>query len=1049
MMNFHKLTPLVLMLAGTALVAQESTGTVTGVVTTKAGAPVAGALVKVASPNLLGERQVTTDAEGRYRIPLLINGDYTITVAKDTFVTVKGTFRLLAGQTSKKDATLTPLAEVTKQAEAVVEVVSVMTAVDKTDTVTQTNYSMESLTQLFSPGINAISSISPGINGPITQQTNLHIRGGMGRGSKVLMNGLTITEEGGGYMYYNPTVDDLIESLALIQSPLNAKYGNTDGGITSITTTKGSNTFSGTMRAKYDRGLLGASNLPYPNRAGATTGSFNVPGDDISRTWDVTLRGPIWKDHITFAYGGTLTPTSYWTHTVGRLQSEVPQPEDTSGTFFRDPATGNVIRRTNLWSSGAKLPAQGKDTKNNFIVFAQLGANHQVEWNYSEIKSDWVVYDDYGSDVEFPKGNSYRNPFLGWNVSYKGIIGQGGVLEARFGRTSTSWFHPHSETDPIWQYYVPTLTPYADGSYAANSLPTGLDFGASRLAHNGYEFDTGDTTNGESRLLTYQHLLDWKGTHIIDIGYQGEKFRWDTQSPNARPTQFYSPGMIASDLTAADIYNPDPTAVKNPGMYAGKYIVFNYNAMLNQLDPTLGATALLNSPYESLIPSMRKAYGSENGSYWTETNSIYLNDLWTINDNHSVMAGLRVDMFKAKDTVRTIHSYSLPTLRFEYKWDIEGNQTKLVNVSAAQFHVRQPGAVFMPFAQIRLANATLKYWDKGTGTPYLVSKDEFMNPSNYGYTKSTTVAGSTFAIDPNWKAPVSNELTLGFRRGYDTGMNWRATLIYKTWQNIYDFFPGDVFDQNGQPALRRVMREDKDAVRTYKGVELEWFIPLAKRLNFGGSYTFNRLMSNDRNRADTPSRSAGQSLNWNAYIDQYVPRGTYSPNRIWDPEHFFKFYLNYDLNLGKVKSNLAVTGSYTSGSPTTRAITYQFPYPTVPGYYQTGTSYQNTSGLPNTVAASVDGYGITTQDYWNMNLKYNLEIPLVRSLAWFLSVEAINFLNHRMLGGYSLPGNSSTRQVVGQPNPYPYGWRGSGSFLNLYNNHPGLRSFNVQTGLRF
>lgn len=1048
-------TVAMLLIAGT-LAAQDTTGTIAGRTTDFAGKPLAGTRVRITSPALLGERLTRTDAAGAFRIALLPNGEYEFSADAPGYLGAKGTFRILAGQTSHFDASLRTLKEVEKVQTATVEVIGTTTQVDKTDTVTQTNYSMDALSQMVNrdSGLSAIALITPGLSSSnLYEQGSLKIRGGTGHSTKALLNGVTITEEGGGYIMENQTLMDMVESMSVIQSPLNARYGNTDGGIISMVTTKGTNTFQGSMRLTFSRPFWGANDTPYPNRAGVTA-EYNPPSDEVNRRYEVTIKGPIWKDHITFAYGGTIVPTQYYTTPYPILANNPAQATDPSGTFFRDPANGSVIRKTNLWSSGKYTTDVSKETFNQFVVFAQLSPNHSLEWNYSQSDSDYIS--TYGVlDGNMSGNDAYK--VRTWNLGYKGIIGERGVLEARFGRTRRAFPHPYSpDQPPIWLNSSPTLTQDAGGAYAANSLLEGYDVGVSTNNTNGFVTDKGDTFLADSLTLNYQHMLDLAGTHMIDMGMEQEKFQWNTQAQGAKNT-FYSPGMIASDLTAADIAGP---GAANPAQYAGKYIVFNSSALLSNLDPNYGSAPIIGSAYESLIPQVRVLEGSEAGWYRMVTRSYYLNDLWSVNNFHSVMLGLRYDQFKVEDSVKTIASYGLPTVRMEYKFDVNGDQSRIINASFAQFHSRQPGSLFYPMVVGRLADSKTLYWNQGTANPYLVDQSQLLNLDNYGYTASQNYAGRSFTVDSNWKAPISNELTLGFRRNYASGANFRTTFIYRKWTNLFDFFPGEVFTApNGNAAFKTVLKNDNDAERTYKSVEIEWSIPFTRKFTFGGNYTFARLMSNVRNLVDNPSRSSNQannSANFRAYYSTLMPRDAYNPVTLRDPEHMVKWYATYDLSRGQVKSNLALRGSYRSGLPASRTMNYGIPYTTVPGYYDGPNGpNKNTGGMINTLAQTYYGGQFTNQDFWDCHLQYNLEFPVVRTLMWFTNIQVNNLFNARIQPQYNLPAQAGRDALGGTATVNPYGYQMGANLVNattkdsLGVSRYGLRSVSIQTGIRF
>ncbi|BDU76530.1 TonB-dependent receptor [Mesoterricola sediminis] len=1060
-MNIRRTLPSVaLLLAAATLSAQDTTGTLTGRITDKAGKAVPGARIQISSPALLGTRTATTDAAGSYRLVLLPNGAYAISADAPGYLGAKGTLHVLAGQVARFDLSLRPLKEVEKAQSATVEVVASAAQVDKTETVTQTNVAMETLNQLGNSDSSSILAtlglLTPGLStSNLAEQGALKIRGGTGHGTKMVLNGATITEEGGGYALETGTLADMVDSMAVVQSPLNARFGNTDGGIVSIVTTKGSNTFQGSVRLNFSRPFWKANDTPYATRTGAVA-AFNPATDEISRRFEYTIKGPLWKDHITFAYGGVLIPDQYYSYPFDVLQNNPSVATDPNGIFYKNQANGQIVRRSNLWAQGKYTTDTQAETYNQFVVFAQLAPDHSLEWNYTQDDQDYIS--TYGVINGNMSGNdAYK--MRTWNLAYKGVIGTHGVLEGRFSRTTRAFPHPYSpDSPPIYLNTYPTGTADAGGAYLANSLLEGWDNGGTTVNTNGFVTDRGDTLRGESGSLNYQHLLEKAGTHIIDVGLQFETFQWNTQAQGAKYT-YWAPGQIADDLTAADISG---AGVKDPSAYAGKYIVFNYAALQSDLDPAYPSEPVIGSGYETLIPRVRVLSGSEAGSYKMRTESYYVNDLWTLNGRHSIMAGLRYDRLKVSDTVKTIASYGIPTVRFEYKWDIYGDQTRILNASFGQFHSRQPGSLFYPMITGRLANATTLYWNQGSATPYLVDKAALLNLSNYGYVANQSYAGQTFTVDKDWKAPVSNEWVLGLRRTYKNGGFWRASLVYRNWTNLYDFFPGEVFTSaSGNPAFRSVLRNDPDAERTYKSVEIEWSIPFTRKLTFGGNYTFSRLVSNVRNLVDSPSRSSSQtnnSTNFRSWYLNYMTREEFNPSTLRDPQHVIKWFLTYDLTAGKVKSNLGLRGTYTSGTPTSRTFSYTIPYEVIPGYYDGPSGpNSNTGGLINSLAKYYGAGQFTNEDSWAINLQYNIEFPILRTLVWFTNVQVDNLFNSRTPGIYALPAQAGRDTINGAATRNPYGYQLGANLASIYGKDSlgntiyrnGLRSVSIQTGVRF
>lgn len=1053
-----RLTSLVLALAGTTMLAQETTGTVTGRVTSKAGQPVQGAVVTISGPSLLGERRTTTDAQGGFRIPLLPNGTFTMTAAAKDFIASKGSFRIMAGQTSRADAVLTREADVAKVQEAVVEVTSSTTQVDKSDPVTQTNFTMESLMSVYSSDLQAAVKLAPGVAGG---SGSPKIRGGSSGGAKWTLNGVMINDQAWGYDLSDTTIPDLIESVAVIQSPLNARYGNTDGGMIAFTTTKGSNTFKGSLRAKYGRAGWGANGTPYPDKDGATRGTF-YPGDDAaSRSYDVTLSGPIWKDHITFSWGGTYSPASYWTDRLEELTPTDPEAladpwSNFNGTYYRDAASGKVFRNANQYQQNQYVPNYAKSAYNQFVLYWQVNADQQVEWNYTDnsYKSLWYGY----SPIDTRNGGMDGLQVRVWNLAYKATVGSTGVLEARYGSTMRWWPHPTTPGRyPIYIKYGPSTVPDENGDYVSNSLIDIAENGYNNKATHGATSDRGDTFFDKTLLLNYTHLAEWNGTHTMDMGLERQSFQWDTQVLAQMPARtFYVPGQLAGDAGTG---------------FANKYIVFNYNALVSDVDPNRADSRRVYdvSNFRGMIPALRMFQGDEGGTYWQPTTSLYFNDTWNINKHHLVMFGVRHDMMKVQDSRGDVFKYSVTTPRFQYKYDLDGDQTRVVNFSLGQFHNRVPGGQFQQFVNRRLAYDTTRYWTgKAPGAnpnvPYLVDESAVYDLANYGYIGAASGPG-TFLLDPSWKAPISTEITLGFNRNYADGGFWRVTVVRKTWKNLYDSFPemkGTLLTNPYEPSApqlptyRRIMRNDPDSDRTYNSVEFEFAQPFG-RLQIQGNYTYARLMTNASSVNDSPSNDRTPAGNFREYLVTLMPRADYNPMILQDPEHRAKLWASYDLSTKGIKSSVTFLVNYTSGSTQSRFITFNIPRPILPGYYDPANGLNNSGGLPTSLNLPVGGRGqFFGNDTWYTSLKYDVEVNLLRSLRWFTGIQITNPFNHRMPEGFGGIGGNARRDTLdskGQPvnaRYTTYGFRGGDSIRNSgWSGFGGSRSFTFETGLRF
>jgi len=1063
------ITPIAMFLASGAMIltAQDmTTGTLAGRVTGPDGRPLQGVSVTLNSPSLLAPRQFTTDASGQFRAQMLMGGNYTITYSLRGYLSRRLNTYVTAGQIIRGDMQLRP---VDVQAVEVDIVATSSQQVDKTDTIVQTSFSQGKLLELLgSTSVGSLLAVSSGIT------PALRVRGGLKSGIKIMIDGSNVTNmaEGNDYAVMYP-LTDAVESAAVIQSPMNARYGNTDGGMISYVLGKGSNEFKGTVRVGLNRGNIWNVFNPYdyPNNRGER--STNNPGQDtLGKQYDFYLSGPLWKDHITFTWTSQIYPLEKWYNYqyeitpdiwVGGNGSAYHPSRYKNGTYFENPdKPGEVVRRAEMLEANDPyniIPASYRYTYDAYTLFFQISQNHQLEWSYGENLYYAINYST-GFKMADAASNPNRESFgdvRRWNIAYKGVIGSNGLLEARWAGSTQSWFNTQADRRPkrtVNVLTMPSLTPFtgADDNNPNNYYASGLiDATLPRLDSvkdstfggiSDYNFNAtnqgaGDASINDPINVNYQHILQTtRGQHIIDVGFQRERASWE--KPNLYSGQggningemlVKSPGRIASDLRPGEIFNYSGTPMSYyVGSQGGKFIVFNMNyATFNSIDPygfsrynkgsaqdepTDPNELLYNengrSNVTAIWPQMYRQYGSTVGGLSVQQVSYYLNDLWTINDHHSVMGGVRYDSYKLWDieSGRDIFSYSLPTFRFDYKFDLGGDQKRVFNISWGQFHNMSGVGTWTAFTNRTITRAI---WNEGRidGKPYLVDFDEIMDPRNYRVI-TTESFGGTNEVAKGFKGSVSTELTLGVRFNLDNGGSIRAAYVTRSWANDAAYLFNGLKDNpnGGAKLLSRLLTNIDQVKRSYNSFELEWTIPVTKRVDFGGTYTYSRNMSNalggrdGRGESDSPEKTATKSINyWDYYNELYseTPSLGWKVMRLQDPEQRFNAYINYDLTYGKVRSNVALRFNYVSAAPATRGYYFMKGVPSVPGLNDNlaGVGLPNGTGLNRYVYDYMNINRTAGPDGWSTDLTYNLEVPVTRKLRWFAIITSSNPFNHR------------------------------------------------------
>lgn len=227
---------------------QTETGTLQGNVTDASGAAVAGATVLVTNTDMGTTTTLRTDTAGRYEIPLLQPGNYTVRLDATGF------------QQAQEDnvrvqvAQIKPLNFVMRvgQVSQSVEVNASTAALETHDSTVSTVITARAITQLPLNGRDpfALVELVPGVstvassNGPGNGGTTPHIAGGRNSTSEEQIDGMTnIVPEnnvGNSFSAYQPVVDS-VQEFSVQTSVLPAEYGRFFGGVINVVTKSGAN----------------------------------------------------------------------------------------------------------------------------------------------------------------------------------------------------------------------------------------------------------------------------------------------------------------------------------------------------------------------------------------------------------------------------------------------------------------------------------------------------------------------------------------------------------------------------------------------------------------------------------------------------------------------------------------------------------------------------------------------------------------------------------------------------------------------------------------
>lgn len=882
--------------AGPMLMAQTTSGSLSGAVKGQGGVPIAGARVVITSKALFNPRTITTDDKGEWRVYLLPPGEYDIVAAKDGFISSSAkNIRLGIGGSQHQVLALAAI----KEQSAVVEVIGATSTADKSDTKSSVNYSAENLQTLATAGgdrgFAGALSVAPGVVSETPNGTTAVIRGGTISSTNFTVNGADVKNQLSGQVENKWYVDDNIEDVQVVLSPLNARYGRAAGGSVNVVTKTGGNDFTGSIRSTFNRQSWNAKSDLFPVEATS----------NLQRSWDLVVSGPIIKDKLWFNVASILSP-----------KSAVGQSFNWGGIDWRDPravypttlSNVDAVTATNLATgapiAGSKVPtgyAFGfpqagaqfvQDTTSSYVEAKITGAitpDHILEYAFMR-SSKTTTHADPNNDL----WHSVRVQSLGDlkddrkidGLTYRGTLASNLFVEARYTANEDKITKPQGDT----KYAGGLAAVFQHGLYApgyTNNPADTATFDALGQQAYGYQPFGPWVSNKPSRQQSSSYNVDVKwiqelglGSHEFDFGIDGYTTKYDNNA-DFNTTDL---GALNRQYVIGGYYQKvgDPTDLLFP--------VIAYAPGTNIQPETA-----FNKWNMGLAPTMIQYTGPAGGTINTNMQALYANDQWTVNSHWNVMMGLRFETQKITDSTGSeLIKSNTVSPRLQVRYDIKGDSRNLITFTAAQFQGDLPQAFIAAFAThpqnsgiykgFNQINGVLlptpgsvdNYTPDGVhtfGTPGNYAGVRFvdwatvMNPANYGVLINQFDNSKTNVLDSGLKPATMNEFSLGFSRSYLDGSSVSITYVNRSWSNLwaigYDYAPSEVVAiiPNASYGIKKHFFNSSDLKRQYNGLELAWDIKTKSIWSVNGSWSYSRLTGNDEQGDDPTGNSTIMQTN--------------------------------------------------------------------------------------------------------------------------------------------------------------------------------------------
>ncbi len=294
----------ILMASGTAAYAQLTTADIAGTVTDSTGAIVPNAQVQIENLGTRAVRSATTNGAGDYTFTFLQPGRYSIDVKSSGFSEFKiSEISVNGGDHARGDAKLnvgqsTQVVEVSSQTPLLqADSANVSTTITERaveDLPTQTR-NLTSLV-ILTPGANEAATID-GLNSGARpddrrQTSSFSVNGEDSELNNNQIDGTDNNERIIGTIGVKPSID-AIEEVTVQTNDYTPETGRSAGGVISVLTKSGTNTFHGSVFEFIQNDYFNAKN-PFAAPGRAPELRQNDFGGSIG--------GPIWKDHTFFFF---------------------------------------------------------------------------------------------------------------------------------------------------------------------------------------------------------------------------------------------------------------------------------------------------------------------------------------------------------------------------------------------------------------------------------------------------------------------------------------------------------------------------------------------------------------------------------------------------------------------------------------------------------------------------------------------------------------------------------------------------------------------------
>ena len=356
-------TALVLLLLVSAIAFGQTAqvGTLSGQIKDQTGGALPGVSVEAKHEEKGLTRTATTDSSGRFRMPAVPLGNYTVTAKLSGFDTATSRHNVVENE---KTTDLSISMKIGATSEAII-VSAEVPVVDKTNVAVRSNFRVEEFQKIpVGRSYQSLMGLAPGIPG--TGGGNVNAHGALTGNNQFLFDGVDTTDPTTGTFGSNLNFE-AVQEVALYTAGLSAEYGRSIGAIVNVITKSGGNTISGSGKYLATNDDWNSQNKTKDERCATASppAACTTLGASLARTKfdhvnpvdSFTLGGPFWRDHVWF-FG------AYEKAKATGAQQQTPVTREnfqqtTVSPFWDARVTGQLTPSQSVWARRHVAPTNG------------------------------------------------------------------------------------------------------------------------------------------------------------------------------------------------------------------------------------------------------------------------------------------------------------------------------------------------------------------------------------------------------------------------------------------------------------------------------------------------------------------------------------------------------------------------------------------------------------------------------------------------------------------------------------------------------------------